>query len=114
MQRAIHDAPRSSQPSKYSEKARAEVIALACSANPEGRRIWTVSLIAEELRKRPGLAGINREIVRMILKNDKKTKKRRTWRMQTINEEYRRRMHDFFDLYSRKGRRLHIIAIGER
>ncbi len=68
LNKAIHDAPRPGQPSKYSEKAKAEVIALACSSPPEGRKRWTVRLIAEELKKRPGLEGINREVVRVILK----------------------------------------------
>ena len=73
LNRAIHDAPRPGQPSKYDERARAEVIALACSSPPEGRKRWTVRLIAEELRKRPGMAGMNREIVRVILKKRHKT-----------------------------------------
>ena len=71
LERAIYDAPRPGQPSKYSEKVKAEVIALACLSPPEGRKRWTVRLIAEELRKRPGLEGINREVVRMILKKTK-------------------------------------------
>ena len=73
LNRAIHDAPRPGQPSKYDERARAEVIALACSSPPEGRKRWTVRLIAEELRKRPGMTGMNREIVRVILKKRHKT-----------------------------------------
>ena len=73
LNRAIYDAPRPGQPSKYDERARAEVIALACSSPPEGRKRWTVRLIAEELRKRPGMTGMNREIVRVILKKRHKT-----------------------------------------
>ena len=72
LSRAIHDAPRPGQPSKYSEKARVEVIALACSSPPEGRKRWTVRLIAEKLSKKPGFEGINREVVRVILKKQHK------------------------------------------
>ena len=57
---AIHDAPRPGQPTKYSDAARAEVIALACSSPPSGRKRWSVRLLAEELKKKPSLEGINR------------------------------------------------------
>ena len=66
--RAIHDASRPGQPVKYDDHKKAEVIALACSSPPKGRKRWTIRLIAEELKKKPGLEGINREVVRMILK----------------------------------------------
>lgn len=68
LDRAIHDSPRPGQPSKYSNSAKAEVITLACSSPPEGRKRWSVRLLAEELKRRPSLEGINREVVRMILK----------------------------------------------
>ena len=66
--KAIHDDPRSGQPKKYSDSVVAEVIALACSNPPEGRKRWSVRLLVEELRKIPSMKGINRETVRIILK----------------------------------------------
>ena len=68
MDKAIHDHPRPGQPKKYSTNDEAEVIALACSTPPEGRKRWTVRLLAEELKKKPNMKDINREVVRMILK----------------------------------------------
>ncbi len=36
------------------------------------------------------------------------------WCIQTIDEEFRKRMYDLLDLYARNGRQLHIIAIDEK
>ena len=47
-------------------------------------------------------------------KNDTKPWKRRIWCIQTIVEEFRKRMYDLLDLYARNGRQLHIIAIDEK
>lgn len=36
------------------------------------------------------------------------------WCIQKIDEEYRKRMYDILDLYSREGKQLHIIALDEK
>ena len=66
---ALHDGERSGQPKKYREKEAAEIIALACSSPPHGRKRWSIRLIVEEMKKKKGFEGINRESVRLILKN---------------------------------------------
>ena len=68
IEKALHDDPKPGQPKKYGDKETAEIIALACSSPPEGRRRWSIRLLVEELKKRPSFEGINREVVRMILK----------------------------------------------
>lgn len=73
MEKAIHDDDRPGQPRKYGEKETAEIIALACSSPPGGRKRWTVRLIADEMKKKKGLEGINRESVRLILKKRNQT-----------------------------------------
>ena len=73
LDKAIHDDPRPGQPRKYDDRKRAEVIALACSSPPKGRKRWTIRLLAEELKKKEGLEGINREVVRIILKKRHET-----------------------------------------
>lgn len=65
---ALHDEARSGQPRKYQTDQEAEVVALACSAPPEGRKRWTVRLLTAAAKERPGLAGVNRETVRQMLK----------------------------------------------
>ena len=71
--KAIHDDPRSGQPKKYNDSARAEVIALACSSPPAGRKRWSIRLMVDEVRKRKGFEGMNRETVRLILKKRHET-----------------------------------------
>jgi transposase len=65
---ALHDEARSGQPRKYQTNEEAEVVALACSAPPSGRKRWTIRLLAAAARERPGLANVNRETVRRMLK----------------------------------------------
>jgi len=65
---ALTDAPRSGQPSKYSDKGEAEIVALACTQAPAGRARWTLRLMEQELRKRDELKTVNRETIRLVLK----------------------------------------------
>ncbi len=50
------------------DQAQAEVAAVACSQPPPGAKRWTVKLLTEAVGQREGLAGINRESVRQLLK----------------------------------------------
>lgn len=65
---ALEDVPRPGAPRKYQGAAEAEVAALASSPAPAGAKRWTIKLLVQEVRKRPGLAKINRESVRQFLK----------------------------------------------
>lgn len=65
---ALVEKPRSGQPKKYSRRHEAEIIALACTESPEGRKRWSLALLAEELKKNEGFETINRESIRLILK----------------------------------------------
>jgi len=65
---ALEDVPRPGAPRKYETAAEAEVVALACSQPPSGAKRWTIKLLVQAARKRPGLAQINRESVRQFLK----------------------------------------------
>jgi len=68
VEHALHDEPRSGQPRKYQTDQEAEVVSLACSAPPGGRKRWTVRLLTAAAQERPGLASVNRESIRQILK----------------------------------------------
>lgn len=65
---ALEEEARPGQPAKYAQKQQAEIIALACSDPPEGRERWTLELLTKESRKLQGLATINRESIRLMLK----------------------------------------------
>ena len=69
---ALHDKPRSGQPKKYGNHEEAEIIALACSDPPEGRKSWSIRLITETMKGKKGFKTLNRETVRLILKKRNK------------------------------------------
>jgi len=68
MEFALHDEARPGQPRKYLTNEEAEVVALVCSAPPSGRKRWTIRQLTAAARERPGLANVNRETVRLMLK----------------------------------------------
>ena len=65
---ALNDRPRSGQPKKYGVKEETEIIALACTDPPEGRKRWTIRLLAENLREKEEFKSLSRETVRIVLK----------------------------------------------
>src|SRR5664280_1206114 len=46
LQSTLKDKPRPGQPRKYSEKQIAEVIALACTPFPDGRKRWSLTPVS--------------------------------------------------------------------
>ena len=68
LESALEEKPRSGQPRKYTEKHEAEIIALACTTPPKGRKRWSLALLIEELVKKKGFETINRESIRLVLK----------------------------------------------
>jgi len=65
---ALNDAARPGAPRKYDTPAAAEVAALACGPPPSGAKRWTIKLLVEAARQRPGMASITRESLRQLLK----------------------------------------------
>ena len=67
----LRERQRSGQPRKYTDRHNTEIIALACTSPPKGRKRWTVRLLTEHVRKKKGVKTINRESVRLVLKKAK-------------------------------------------
>jgi putative transposase len=65
---ALEEADRSGQPKKYVSQHETELAVLACGPCPAGRKRWTVRLLTETLKSKPGFQTINRESVRLALK----------------------------------------------
>lgn len=59
---------RPSRPCKLDGAAEARLIALACSAPPEGRKSWTMRLLADKLVELEVVDSIGAETVRTVLK----------------------------------------------
>ena len=68
---ALSEKPRSGQPRKYTDKQEAEIIAMACTDPPKGRKRWTIRLLTSRMKRRKGFETINRETIRLILKKAK-------------------------------------------
>jgi hypothetical protein len=65
---ALRDAPRPGSPRKYETNVEAEITALSCSAPPAGAKRWTLVLLEQQVRQRPGMQELSRETIRRLLK----------------------------------------------
>jgi transposase len=55
-------------------RAEAKLIALACSTPPEGRKVWTMQLLADKLVELKIVEGVSDETVRRVLKKTKSSR----------------------------------------
>jgi hypothetical protein len=67
LDRARYDRPRPGGTPKLDAKGEATLIALACSKPPEGRAVWTMQLLADELIELHVIDAISDESVRRTL-----------------------------------------------
>ena len=68
LERAIYESPRSGRPSDFTPRQRQKVVAMACTAPPEGRARWTLELICEHAVKRGVVSAISKSEVSLWLK----------------------------------------------
>ena len=64
----MNEDPRPGQRVKLDEKAKAHLIALACSAAPEGHDHWRLRLLADKLVELGIVKSLSYETVRQMLK----------------------------------------------
>jgi transposase len=74
---ALRERPRPGGPRKLDGKQEALLIALACSAPPEGRTCWTMQLLADKLVELRVVDAIADETVRRTLKKTSSSRGRR-------------------------------------
>jgi transposase len=65
---ALEERPRPGTRPKLDEKAEARLIAEACSSAPEGRKRWTLNLLADRVVARGLAEAYSYESVRRVLK----------------------------------------------
>jgi transposase len=68
LERALYDAPRSGAPASFTLRQRQQVIALACSAPPEGRVRWTLELLCRHAAEQGIVASVSKSEVALWLK----------------------------------------------
>ena len=66
LERKVREAPAVTP--KIDGRAEAHLIAICCGPAPEGRAKWTLTLLAEELRRKGLVTGVCAETVRKALK----------------------------------------------
>jgi transposase len=98
---ALSEEARPGASRKLSGKETALLIATACSNPPEGRKRWTLDLLAGEMVRLTEHEGVSRETVRRRLaEDDLKPWRRDMWCIPQIDGTYVARMEDVLDLYA--------------
>jgi transposase len=77
LEAALSERPRPGGQRKLDGKQEAFLIALACSAPPEGRTCWTMQLLADRLVALQVVEAISDETVRRTLKKTRSSRGRR-------------------------------------
>jgi transposase len=65
---ALVDRPRPGSERKLNAKQEAQLVAIACSDPPPGRKRWTIRLLVEEVVKQGVVDRISFETVRRVVK----------------------------------------------
>ncbi|MBU7044550.1 MAG: helix-turn-helix domain-containing protein [Theionarchaea archaeon] len=84
---------------KYTKKHEAEIITLACTTSSHGRKRWSLTLLAEELKKKEGFNNTSGEYLPHFKKSKTKPWLRKMWCTGTIDTSFRARMYDIPHLY---------------
>jgi transposase len=71
LEASLKEGPRPGKPRKLNGKQEAFLVALACSQPPEGRRSWTMQMLADQLVTLDIVDTVSDETVRCTLKRGK-------------------------------------------
>jgi len=69
LERALYERQRKGHAELLNAAEKQRIIALVCSAPPEGRAHWSVRLVAQEAVKRKLVPRVGRETVRILLES---------------------------------------------
>ena len=101
LEAARSEEPRPGAERKLSGRQEALLVAAACAKPPEGRRRWTLQLLAGEMVKLTDHEELSRETVRRRLEeNELKPWLRDMWCIPKVDGAYVARMEDVLDLYA--------------
>ncbi len=100
---ALSEKARPGAARKLSGKEAALLVATACSSPPQGRKRWTLELLAGAMVRLTEHQGLSRETVRRRLaEDDLKPWRRDMWCIAQVDGSYVARMEDVLDLYTEK------------
>lgn len=69
LERALYERPRKGHAELLNAAEKQRIIAMVCSAPPEGRARWSVRLVAQEAVKRKLVPHVGRETIRILLES---------------------------------------------
>jgi len=102
LDRALNEDPRPGASKKLDERGEALLEVLAQSEPPEGRKRWTLQLLADRLVELKVVDTISRETVRQELHKKRIKPWRRTkWVIPNVGAEFVWRMEDVLAVYAR-------------
>lgn len=78
LQSALKEKPRSGAPPKIDGRAKAEVVAIACSKPPGGRSRWTLRLMADRAVELNVVDSVSHTTILRILKKMRSSRGRRS------------------------------------
>ena len=64
---ALSESPRSGSPRKLTDRQEQQIVAIACSAPPDGFARWSLRLLTEEVHRRKVVDSASRELIRVVL-----------------------------------------------
>jgi transposase len=100
---ALSEEARPGAARKLSGKEAALLVATVCSNPPEGRKRWTLDLLAGAMVGLTEHEGLSRETVRRRLaEDDLKPWLRKMWCIPQVDGTYVARMEDVLDLYAER------------
>lgn len=98
---ALSEEARPGAARKLTGREEALLVATACAQPPEGRKRWTLKLLAGEMVKLTGHEDLSRETVRRRLaENELKPWQKDMWCIPQVDGTYVARMEDVLDLYA--------------
>lgn len=97
---ALSEQPRCGAERKLTGNEEALLVATACSRPPQGRKRWTLELLADAMVRLTEHGELSRETVRRrLVENHLKPWRRDMWCIPKVDAEYVARMEDVLDLY---------------
>jgi transposase len=102
LEAALFEKPREGGPPKITGDIEAELVLLACSDPPDGRKRWTLRLLAEHMVSLRHVDSIsNVTIYRKLKSNDVKPWQVKSWCTPKPSAKFVAKMEDVLDVYAR-------------
>jgi len=99
---ALFDKPRSGGPPKVTGDIEAQLVVLACSEPPEGRRRWTLRLLADAMVALGHVDNLsNVTVCRKLKDNEIKPWSVKSWCIGKASAKFVAKMEDVLDVYAR-------------